>query len=89
MQDRRHGRHPLRRESRGHHPVGTVASAHFAASVPNFLALEWHAMSVPFWNDMVVGPDGAPADGLLIRDGYLKVSEGPGLGVGLKEPVAR
>lgn len=29
-------------------PVGTVASAHVAAAIPNFLALEWHGMSVPF-----------------------------------------
>ena len=60
--------------------VGTIASAHCAASVPNFLALEWHGM--------VVGPDGAPPDRPLIRDGN-KVSEGPGLGVDLNEPVAR
>ena len=46
-------------------------------------------MSVPFWNYMVVGPDGALLNGSLIRDGYLKVSEGPGLGVDLNEPVAR
>ena len=28
-------------------PVGTIASAHFTASVPNFLAPEWHGMRVP------------------------------------------
>jgi hypothetical protein len=48
---------------------------------PNFLALEWHGM--------VVGPGGMPPDRPLIRDGYLRVSEGPGLGVDLNEPVAR
>ena len=30
-------------------PIGTVAAVHVAAAVPNFLALEWHGMSVPFW----------------------------------------
>ena len=41
-------------------------------SVPNFLAPEWHGMRVP-------------PDGPLIRDGCLKVPEGPGLGVDLNE----
>ncbi len=65
-------------------PVGTIASAHVCAAVPNFLALEWHGMSVPFWNDMVVGFDGP-----VIQDGFIKVPEAPGLGVELNEEVAR
>jgi L-alanine-DL-glutamate epimerase-like enolase superfamily enzyme len=65
-------------------PIGTVASAHVAAAIPNFLALEWHGMSVPFWDDMAVGFDGA-----VIQDGYVRVPEGPGLGVELNEQVAR
>ena len=65
-------------------PVGTIASAHVCAAVPNFLALEWHGMSVPFWEDMVVGFDGP-----IIEDGYMKVPEAPGLGVDLNEEVAR
>ena len=65
-------------------PVGTIASAHVCAAVPNFLALEWHGMSVPFWDDIVVGFDGP-----VIRDGFIKVPEGPGLGVELNEEVAR
>jgi L-alanine-DL-glutamate epimerase-like enolase superfamily enzyme len=65
-------------------PVGTIASAHVAASIPNFLALEWHGMSVPFWEDMVTGFDGP-----VIKDGFVRVPEGPGLGVELNEEVAR
>ena len=65
-------------------PVGTIASAHVATAIPNYVALEWHGMSVPFWDDMVTGLDGP-----VIRDGYLKVPEGPGLGVDLNEEVAR
>src|SRR5215213_8653939 len=30
-------------------PIGTIASAHVATAISNFLALEWHGMSVPFW----------------------------------------
>jgi len=65
-------------------PVGTIASAHVAAAVPNFLALEWHGMSVPFWDEMVTGLDGP-----IIQDGFIKVPEAPGLGVELNEEVAR
>ncbi|MGB8031321.1 MAG: mandelate racemase/muconate lactonizing enzyme family protein [Terracidiphilus sp.] len=65
-------------------PVGTLASAHFCAAIPNFLALEFHASEVPFWNDLV---EGLPAP--IIEDGFIKVPEKPGLGVKLNEEVAR
>jgi L-alanine-DL-glutamate epimerase-like enolase superfamily enzyme len=48
-------------------PVGTLASAHFCATIPNFLALEFHASDVPFWNDLV---DGIPKP--IIQDGFLE-----------------
>jgi gluconate/galactonate dehydratase len=65
-------------------PVGTIASAHVAAAIPNFLALEWHGMSVPFWDNLVVGLDKP-----IIKDGYVAVPNGPGLGVELNEDLAR
>ncbi|WP_273888086.1 mandelate racemase/muconate lactonizing enzyme family protein [Rubrobacter naiadicus] len=65
-------------------PVGTLASAHLAAAIPNFLALEWHGMSVPFWEEMVTGLDHP-----VIEDGFIRVPETPGLGVELNEEVAR
>jgi L-alanine-DL-glutamate epimerase-like enolase superfamily enzyme len=65
-------------------PVGTLASAHFCASIPNFLALEFHASEVPFWNDLV---EGMPKP--LIQNGFIQMSENPGLGVTLNEDVAR
>jgi len=65
-------------------PVGTLASAHFCAAIPNFLVLEFHASDVPFWNDLV---DGIPKP--IIQNGYLGVPDGPGLGVRLNEEVAR
>lgn len=52
--------------------------------MPNFLALEWHGMSMPFWADMAIGSDG-PA----IQDGHVKVPEQPGLGVDPNEEMAR
>jgi len=65
-------------------PIGTMASVHFCAATPNFLALEFHASDVPFWDDLVDGV-GKP----LIQQGYISVPEKPGLGVTLNEEVAR
>jgi L-alanine-DL-glutamate epimerase-like enolase superfamily enzyme len=65
-------------------PVGTLAAVHFCAAIPNFLALEFHASEVPFWNDLV---DGLPKP--IIQDGFISVPEQPGLGVKLNEKVAR
>ena len=65
-------------------PVGTLASAHFCAAIPNFLALEFHASDVPFWNDLV---DGFPKP--IIQNGFITIPDGPGLGVTLNEEVAR
>jgi L-alanine-DL-glutamate epimerase-like enolase superfamily enzyme len=55
-------------------PIGTLASAHVCATIPNFLALEWHAASVPFFDELLVG--GAP----VIVDGYVTIPDGPGIG---------
>ena len=65
-------------------PVGTLASAHFCASIPNFLALEFHASDVPFWDELVTG---IPRP--VIQNGFIHLPEGPGLGVSLNEEVAR
>lgn len=65
-------------------PIGTMASAHFCAAIPNFLALEYHASEVPFWDELV-----ADGDSPLIKDGYITVTEKPGIGVTLNEDVAR
>ena len=65
-------------------PVGTLASAHFCAAIPNFLVLEFHGSDVPFWDDLV---DGMPKP--LIQNGAIRVPDKPGLGVKLNEEVAR
>ncbi|ELZ24269.1 gluconate dehydratase [Halosimplex carlsbadense 2-9-1] len=57
-------------------PVGTIASAHVGASVPNSLAVEYHSYELDWWEDLV------EEDG-LIEDGYMKVPEENGLGVTL------
>ena len=65
-------------------PISTLASVHCAAATENFIALEHHFTSVPFWNDFV---DGVPKP--LIQDGYIQVPEGPGLGFTLNEDAVR
>jgi gluconate/galactonate dehydratase len=65
-------------------PIGTIASVHLAAAIPNFLCLEWHGMSVPFWNDLAAGWDGP-----VIQNGRIAVPDRPGLGVELNLDLAR
>lgn len=58
-------------------PVATMAGVHVGASVPNFLALEFHALDVPWWNDMVKRSEP------LIQNGRISVPDTPGLGIEL------
>lgn len=64
-------------------PIGTMAGVQLSAAVPNFLALEWHAASVPFFDDLI-----KDAAGPLIQDGVVRVPDAPGLGIELDEDVA-
>jgi gluconate/galactonate dehydratase len=57
-------------------PVACLAAAHAAAATANFIALEFHSVDVPWWDDMVVGPPKP-----LIQQGYLTVPDAPGLGI--------
>ncbi len=64
--------------------IGTMASVHFCAAIPNFAVLEFHGQDVPFWEEILTG---LPKP--LIRNGRIRVPEGPGLGAELNEAVAR
>lgn len=59
-------------------PLGTMAGAHLAAAVPNLLALEWHAASVPFFDRLVKNLDGP-----MIQNGRIRVPDAPGIGIEL------
>ncbi len=59
-------------------PLSTLASGHVCASLPNFFRLEFMYNDVP-WRDEVIDH---PLD---IQDGYLVLSDRPGLGVDLIE----
>ena len=59
--------------------LSTVGDAHVCASVPNFLALEFHRFHDPTWNDVVL------SDEPVIQEGHVVMTEKPGLGVELNE----
>jgi L-alanine-DL-glutamate epimerase-like enolase superfamily enzyme len=64
-------------------PIGTMASAHVCASVPNFLVLEWHWNERPYWSTIIQDKDD------IIKNGYIELTDRPGIGVELDETVAR
>jgi len=59
-------------------PIAFMANLHCAAAIPSFVALENHALDLPFWKDLVTG---LPEN--LIEEGYVRVPRKPGLGVDL------
>ncbi|MFB6113029.1 MAG: mandelate racemase/muconate lactonizing enzyme family protein [Halodesulfurarchaeum sp.] len=64
-------------------PIGTMACVHLGASVPNFDVLEYHSLSVDWWDDLHDRSEP------LIDEGSIEVPEKPGLGIELDEDVAR
>jgi gluconate/galactonate dehydratase len=62
-------------------PIGTMACVHLGAAIPNFDVLEYHALEVEWWDDLVT------RDEPLIQDGYIEVPESPGIGVELDRDV--
>ncbi|MBS5606823.1 MAG: mandelate racemase/muconate lactonizing enzyme family protein [Enterocloster asparagiformis] len=66
-------------------PVACMAAVHTAAAMNHVLAMEYHSVDVPWWQDMVTG---LPKP--LIQNGFIQVPEGPGLGFGdINEEVVK
>jgi L-alanine-DL-glutamate epimerase-like enolase superfamily enzyme len=63
-------------------PIGTMGGVHLCAAIPNVLALEWHAASVPFFDELVKG-----ATEPMIQNGKIRVPDMPGLGIEVDEDV--
>jgi L-alanine-DL-glutamate epimerase-like enolase superfamily enzyme len=53
-----------------------MAAAHVAVATENFMALEYHSVDVPWWDDIVTG---LPKP--IVRDGFIEVTDRPGLGI--------
>ena len=64
-------------------PIGTMASCHVCAAVPNFLVLEWHWISrLELWRNFV-------REGDIIDKGFVTLPDRPGIGVEMNEDAAR
>jgi L-alanine-DL-glutamate epimerase-like enolase superfamily enzyme len=64
-------------------PIGTMASAHVCASVPNFLVLEFHWLHRDYWTTIIEEKRD------IIVDGFIQMDDKPGIGLALDEEVAR
>jgi galactonate dehydratase len=64
-------------------PLGMMAACHVLASIPNFLVLEFHGMGISWWSDLCDG------DKPYIQNGFMAVSERPGIGVELNDKAAK
>ena len=57
-------------------PVGCMAAVHCAAAIRNILAVEFHSVDCPQWNNLVRGLPNP-----LIENGFITVPDKPGLGI--------
>jgi galactonate dehydratase len=65
--------------------LGAMASAHVCASVPNFMILEWQ---IYFHRDDMF-TEVVDFDGPMVEDGFIPLSEKPGIGVEINEEGMR
>jgi len=61
--------------------LGAMSSFHVCASVPNFMILEWQIYfhTDPMFKEIV------KFDGEMVENGFIKLSEKPGIGVEINE----
>jgi L-alanine-DL-glutamate epimerase-like enolase superfamily enzyme len=57
-------------------PIAAMAAAHVAVATENFMALEYHSVEVPWWDEIVTGPPRP-----LVKNGFIEVPDKPGLGI--------
>jgi len=64
-------------------PIGTMASCHVCAAIPNFLVLEWHWIPrLELWRNFV-------KEGEILEKGFITILDRPGIGVEMNEEAAR
>ena len=57
-------------------PIAALAAIHTAAAMHNVLAMELHSVDIPWWQDLVNGPQKP-----FVQDGFVAVPNAPGLGI--------
>ncbi len=57
-------------------PIACMAAVHTAAALQNVLAVEFHSVDVPWWNDLAIGIENP-----LFKNGFVNVPDTPGLGI--------
>ena len=60
-------------------PLGTMASAHVCATIPNFLVMEWHWIDYEGWDDF------ATRDQPVIQQGHVVLTDRPGIGLDVND----
>lgn len=65
--------------------LGAMASCHVCASVPNFMILEWQI----YFHDNPMFKEIVTYDGTMIENGFITLSEKPGIGVEINEEGMR
>ena len=57
-------------------PIAALATAHMGVATENFVACEFNAPDVPWWEDMALG-----FGGKVIQNGFITPNDKPGLGI--------
>lgn len=66
-------------------PVATIAAAHSACTMRNFVAMEVHAIDfLKWWEELVTGVSKP-----IVNQGFITVPDAPGLGLELNEEVVK
>ena len=65
-------------------PVTLFASVHSAAATENFMVMELHNVDDDWYDTLVDGVEKP-----IFQDGYIKVPDGPGLGIELNEDAVK
>ena len=64
-------------------PIGTMASCHVLAAIPNCLVLEWHwIQNLALWKDFV-------KEGDIFDKGWVPVTDKPGIGLEMNEEAVK
>jgi L-alanine-DL-glutamate epimerase-like enolase superfamily enzyme len=64
-------------------PIGSMASCHVCATIPNFLVIEFHWLHRDYWSTIITDKED------IIQNGYITPTDRPGIGLELDETVAR